>query len=80
MKSIETNQLKTMKNEKRYWQGEIENCDICEKPMTNKFVDGPTKMGSWANMCEYCADRFWRYPMGETYEKQSDGRWLKIRG
>jgi hypothetical protein len=29
-------------------------CDICRQPITGRFVDGATRMGPWAIMCEDC--------------------------
>ena len=29
-------------------------CDICRKHAGDKYVDGATKMGPWANMCIPC--------------------------
>jgi hypothetical protein len=30
------------------------NCDICHKHAGDKYVDGGTRMGPWANMCMSC--------------------------
>ena len=30
------------------------NCDICKAKITDKFYDGKTLMGAWANMCLGC--------------------------
>lgn len=34
------------------------NCDMCHKPITNKFIDGRTSLGPWAIMCSMCHDRY----------------------
>lgn len=31
-----------------------EQCDLCQKPIAETFVDGRTRLGSWACMCESC--------------------------
>lgn len=70
-------------NGKVYWVGDVDNCDICTVSMANKFVDGKTIYGSWATMCQSCHKRIgmgFGAGKGQLYEKQSDNRWLKIRG
>jgi len=37
------------------WYGVLpKKCDICGKPLRGHFIDGRTKMGSWATMCMSC--------------------------
>lgn len=51
--------------------------DITE---TGVFVDGRTRMGPWANMCQTCHDRHGTglgTGNGQRYTRQDDGRWLK---
>ena len=37
------------------WMGTVPTkCDICERPLKGKFIDGKTSMGPWANMCVSC--------------------------
>lgn len=31
-----------------------EKCDLCAQPVSRVFVDGATRFGLWANMCETC--------------------------
>lgn len=41
------------------WLSEVpEVCDICGKPFGKHFIDGATKMGAWALMCEKCHKNF----------------------
>jgi hypothetical protein len=30
------------------------NCELCNKPLVRRFVDGKTTMGPWALMCTAC--------------------------
>jgi hypothetical protein len=68
-----------------YYAAAPHQCDICENKIKNVMYDAPTKMGPWANMCLSCWVRHRRYPTlgtgrGQMYEKQPDGRWLKVSG
>ena len=78
---------------KRYWLGEIKECDICGRSFADSpekdgeivFIDGKTKSGSWANMCISCfRDNGVGLGIGrgQVYELQRNGkdkgRWLKI--
>lgn len=41
--------------ERNDWLSQIPtNCDVCHKPIKGTFVDGKTRMGPWALMCEKC--------------------------
>ena len=68
----------------RYWLGsEISTCEVTGKTITDRFVDGRTPFGPWAIMHP---DVFagWGYKpaqgVGQLYEKQPNGKWLKIDG
>jgi hypothetical protein len=69
---------------KRYWQGAAPlTCDLCHEPVTTSFSDAKTFMGPWACMCSDCASRqhiVHGIGRGQRYERQSDGRWLKVEG
>lgn len=39
---------------KHKWLSEVTNCQVCHKPFGKYFIDGATKMGHWALMCEGC--------------------------
>lgn len=68
-----------------YWCGEVTNCDTCSSRLLTIMFDGKTTHGPWANMCPSC---FRLGPgvgrtgqgLGQKYEKQADGRWLKTEG
>lgn len=68
----------------RYWMGsEVTECDLCEKKITDEFVDGNVRGLSWACMCPQChASRGGGLGTGrgQRYERQDDGRWLKTGG
>ena len=66
------------------WIGDVpERCQITRRPITTAFVDGHIPGLSWAVMHP---DEFKRYGgrfglgMGQLYEKQADGHWLKVKG
>lgn len=68
---------------KRYWQGKITCCDLCEKSIKETFVDGMTKTGPWAIMCQSCFDDMGRgigTGLGQVYQEQPDGRWMNTAG
>lgn len=68
---------------KVYWLGVVENCDVCHHQIDKAFVDGRMASGHWACMCLDCYDRSgvgFGTGYGQLYEKQADGRWLKIAG
>ena len=63
-------------------------CDLADiKPgkhdIRENFIDGRTTMGPWANMCLLCA-RVYGVGIGkgkgQHYQRQEDGRWLKVAG
>lgn len=68
---------------KVYWLSAVNNCEICGTPHRDKMVDGKTRMGPWALMCLPChANNGGRLGLGigQKYQKQPNGRWLKIKG
>ena len=68
---------------KVYWLSPVKNCDICNTPLVGKIVDGKTRMGPWALMCVSCHELDGcglGLGLGQKYEKQPDGKWLKIAG
>jgi hypothetical protein len=70
---------------KKYWYGDVPTrCDILvSRKINDRFVDGKTIYGPWACMHP---DSHKIYGVGlgmgrgQLYEKQSDGKWLKIDG
>jgi len=75
----------TVEQPKRYWLGPVNRNDDFSVPIKNVFIDGKTKQGGkWAIMSE----KSWKLHgfgvlglgWGQKYEKQSDGRWLKVEG
>jgi len=68
-----------------YWVGHLGDKDDFGLPYDGKVMyDAKTKMGPWANMSEVS----WKQHgigmlgtgYGQKYEKQVDGRWLKVEG
>jgi hypothetical protein len=66
-----------------YWSGEVARCDVCLQPHGKRFIDGRTTSGSWALMDPRCHEAYGvglGVGRGQAYEKQTDGRYLKIEG
>jgi hypothetical protein len=67
-----------------YWVGESPSrCDCCDKPIRDLFVDGKTKGGPWGNLLPECHATIGLglgMGLGQKYQRQEDGRWLKIEG
>jgi hypothetical protein len=59
-------------------------CDLCHKSITGTFVDGATRpTGIWGFMCPSCfaTDGYGLGTgVGQKYELQPDGVWLKTGG
>jgi hypothetical protein len=52
----------------------IGQCDICKKEDCNPIIDGATRFGPWANMCEKCFGKVGiglGEGRGQRYEKQA---------
>lgn len=65
------------------WCGEVGNCDICCKPITESFVDGKTRMGPWAKMCHRCVMTHGvglGLGRGQRYTKNAKGVFEKVEG
>jgi len=66
-----------------YWVGPVDRCDICRGKILKTFVDGATQRGPWAAMHVHCHTTFGRgfgAGLGQRYEQQPGGRWLKVEG
>ena len=69
---------------KKYWMGTVSSLDDFGRPITNTFYDSKTVMGPWATMAplSWFDHGVGKLGMGygQKYEKQNDGRWLKVEG
>lgn len=68
-----------------FWVGVISHCDVCRTPFDKVFYDAKTVGGPWACMCPSCQTLGpgigkTGQGLGQKYEKQEDGRWLKTEG
>jgi hypothetical protein len=65
-----------------FWCGEGPKvCQICDRPITDSFVDGKTQWDCWAFMCKDCWEMHGEglgLGKGQIYGRQQDGRWLKL--
>lgn len=65
-----------------YWCGEIGPHDDMGNPIGDTFIDGATGRG-WAIMSPSTHRMYGRglgTGLGQKYERQADGRWLKVEG
>lgn len=73
-----------MSERKVYWQGFLGSTDDFGRPYGEVMYDAKTTMGPWANMAEesYRVHGVGKLGTGygQKYEKQADGRWLKVEG
>jgi hypothetical protein len=71
-----------------YWIGNPVACDLCRKPFGEavgvKIVDGRLAVtGSWGILdlgCHRTHGVGVGTGKGQVYERQTDGRWLKVEG
>jgi hypothetical protein len=66
-----------------YWVGTVGRCDICNGAIKAEFIDGATTRGPWASMDPKCHRLFGRGfgpGRGQRYQRQADGRWLRVEG
>lgn len=69
---------------KTYWLSPVGGFDDFDMPISETIIDGKTTMGPWALM----TPSSWRLygvgrlgtGLGQKYEKQDDGKWLKVEG
>lgn len=64
---------------------EVRFCDICETTIKDGIcIDGRTKMGPWADMCQGCHKTHGiglGLGKGQKYQRSEDGKvWKKIAG
>ena len=70
----------------KYWCSPApRTCDVCDGDLVGTFYDAKTAYGHWGCLCGRC---FTHGPglgklgtgLGQRYEKQADGKWLKTGG
>lgn len=70
------------------WLGEIENCDVCSRPMDDEryMIDGPASQQRdppWGNLCVVCAFKYSPnigWGKAQLYKKTIDEGWKLISG
>ena len=69
---------------KVFWLGMVPNdCQLTSRPIEDQFVDGRAPNGMWAIMHPDTFKELGQVPgtgFGQLYQRQSDGRWMKIAG
>ncbi len=66
-----------------YWAGQVPQADDFGRPIGSCFIDGRTHSGPWAFMtpATFAVHGIGLgQGKGQRYEKQADGRWLKVEG
>jgi hypothetical protein len=67
-----------------YWLSDLPtHCQVSGKLLTDRFVDGKTPGGACGILHPETFAGFGYKPaqgVGQLYEKQADGSWLKIEG
>lgn len=66
-----------------YWAGDPKVCELTHTPLGNEFIDGRTVFGPWAIMSPEAHHDFGvglGMGRGQRYQKQADGKWLKVEG
>ena len=67
-----------------YWLSPLGDNDDFGDPYSTGMIDGKTVHGPWANMtpASWAKHGIGRLGQGygQRYEKQSNGRWLKVEG
>jgi hypothetical protein len=78
-------EVNALDDKRVFWMGEVPtHCQLSNKRITKSFVDGRVPgHSSWACMHpSYYKSVGGTFGMGrgQRYEKQADGRWLKVEG
>lgn len=67
-----------------YWAGTPPvRCDICHKALGATFFDARAQTGHWGCLCQTCYTVHGvglGTGLGQKYEVQDDGRYLKVAG
>jgi hypothetical protein len=72
-----------MSAEPRYYRFAPPVCDGCGKPFGSIMHDAQDRSGAWGHFCEACFDAQCvglGSGLGDTYQKQPNGEWLKVGG
>ena len=67
----------------KYWIGDAPVSDDFAQVIEKEFIEGTTKKGAWAFMTPESFKvhgRGFGEGVGQRYQKQEDGRWLKVEG
>ncbi len=69
----------THNNTPVYWLSPLGSVDDFGHPYVDEMIDGKTQFGPWANMTPENWEIFGA-GLGQRYQRQPDGRWLKVEG
>lgn len=83
LRSRQAGVLKVNKK-KVFWTGPVPQRDDFGQRIDRVFIDGVTRMGPWAIMVPWSWGLYGvgklGTGMGQRYEKQPDGMWMKVEG
>lgn len=71
---------------KKYWSSNVPKVDDFGDEITDVFIDGKSRQGPWGFFTPASYKQYGAYPerlgtgIGQKYQKQTDGKWLKIEG
>ena len=72
-----------MSGPERCWMSDPPTkCDLCHTPIVSYFVDGATKHGPWAIMCDACYNHDGcglGTGRGQVYARKGE-KWIKVAG
>lgn len=66
-----------------YFTPTPERCDVCGDALRSVMYDARTTFGPWGNLCSVCFAKVGvglGTGLGQRYERQTDGRFLKTDG
>ena len=68
----------------KFWMGDVAATDDFGSKIGKVFYDGKTQMGPWATMSQASWSQYGcgKVAQGyaQKYQKQADGKWMKVGG
>lgn len=65
----------------QYWPNIVPmRCEVRQCNIVDVFISGLTRQGKWCIMCDMCHINVGMHTNAPRYERQEDGRWLRVQG